>query len=360
MPKKNSIAKSRLYIHSSCKQKMTLYPIAVSRSRGTHKYGYINSSGEVVINPEFDVAYWFHSERAIVRIGSKYGAIDEAGRLVIPARFPSIEAFSDGLASFRDPALGKFGFMDVDGNYVIDPEFDFEPGRFNEGLARIKTSTGMGLIDRFRTEIIPTKYLWMGMYSEGLVAAIETGKVNRSEVEGMCGYLDKQNQFRISPRFPGPRGPFTGGLAIAGDSSGRFHINTEGVAVYESRWASIGLFSAGLAPASLHNDLSKGHLQARAGYIDRNGLFQIEPLYIDTNEFRCGFGQVVEAATGSKSSLHNFIAPDGTELTSRRFTSASGFYEDLAHVEWTEKRFKRQGYINTKGDFVWEEKGLLW
>lgn len=46
------------------------------------KCGYIDKTGKIIINPQFDMAMSFSEGLAIVRIGDKYGYIDKTGKYV--------------------------------------------------------------------------------------------------------------------------------------------------------------------------------------------------------------------------------------------------------------------------------------
>ncbi|MDY6784551.1 MAG: WG repeat-containing protein [Cyanobacteriota bacterium] len=56
-----------------------------------YKYGYIDSTGKVVIPPQFKVAFPFSNRRAAVEIEGKMGYIDKAGKVVI-SRWAKINA----------------------------------------------------------------------------------------------------------------------------------------------------------------------------------------------------------------------------------------------------------------------------
>src|SRR5260370_19193623 len=83
-----------------------LLPVKVSG-----KWGYVNGSGQLVINPQFDYAEEFHEGRALVCLGkpcdwwvespgdSVWGFIDTSGKVVVTPQYPSASAFSEGLAS---------------------------------------------------------------------------------------------------------------------------------------------------------------------------------------------------------------------------------------------------------------------
>jgi len=63
--------------------------------------GYIDSQGNIVIPPAFEVAGYFSEDLAPVRVDNKWGYIDTQGKIVIPPQFDSAGAFSGGLAPVR-------------------------------------------------------------------------------------------------------------------------------------------------------------------------------------------------------------------------------------------------------------------
>ena len=67
----------------------------------------------------------------------KWGFIDKQGKWVIQPRFDAADIFSDGLAAVRigDDKTGKWGFIDKD-RWVIQPQFDDTFG-FRGGVAMV-------------------------------------------------------------------------------------------------------------------------------------------------------------------------------------------------------------------------------
>ena len=123
----------------------------------TGKWGFIDKQGIMVIAPRFNSAYEFSDGRAAVRFAEgevdKWGYIDKQGRLVINSHvdksgkvlaepwFVLTGLFSEGLASARAPDRdGKNGFIDVHGNWVIQPQFD-DYKKFLDGLAPVYVGT---------------------------------------------------------------------------------------------------------------------------------------------------------------------------------------------------------------------------
>ena len=65
------------------------------------KYGFIDKSGKVVIEPQFDGASNFSEGFACVEKDDKWGFIDKNGKVVIEPQFDDAEPFSEGLAKVR-------------------------------------------------------------------------------------------------------------------------------------------------------------------------------------------------------------------------------------------------------------------
>lgn len=114
-----------------------LFPIEVKG-----QMGYIDKTGKVVIEPQFDNAEleWFSEGLALVMIGDhkdtekvdqygripsinhKYGYIDMTGKIVIPPQFDHARPFSEGLAGVE--TAGKNGYIDKTGVMIIEPQVD--------------------------------------------------------------------------------------------------------------------------------------------------------------------------------------------------------------------------------------------
>ncbi len=119
------------------------------------KWGYVDKSGEVIIEPQFTFTRSFSEGLAAVQIGEKWGYIDSSGRLVIPAQFEAAGSFSEGLA--RVALGGLYGYINKNGIMVIAPQFpvaiapdapqDSFEGAFRQGLASISRDAGEAYID---------------------------------------------------------------------------------------------------------------------------------------------------------------------------------------------------------------------
>ena len=85
------------------------------------RYGYIDKTGKMVIEPEFEEARHFSEGLARVKVNGKWGYINESGKIVIKPQFENAREFSEGLARIR--LNKKWGYIDKSGKLVIEPQF---------------------------------------------------------------------------------------------------------------------------------------------------------------------------------------------------------------------------------------------
>ena len=146
------------------------------------KWGYIDTTGKVIIPFQYDWALGFEDGEALVVIGeddaAKYYIIDRAGKVIEELTNDDYDGpydeeeyyFSEGLCATQDGDWdynSKFGFVDENWKTVIAPKYD-EAYNFFDGLAHVKIGDKWGCIDKTGKEIVPIKYDWLYDFSEGL------------------------------------------------------------------------------------------------------------------------------------------------------------------------------------------------
>ena len=145
--------------------------LVLTKDGTTGKFGYMDTTGTVVIAPRFDQASPFNDGRAKVITSGKQGVIDRAGSWVFPALFDEVERDGD-LYIFSEN--GKRGWCDDHGNVVIEPRF---------------------------TEVLP--------FGSSALAPFTNGSLHT----GPYGYIDRKGRVIIDPMFKRAL-PFSGGSAI--------------------------------------------------------------------------------------------------------------------------------------------------
>ena len=177
-----------------------LYPVVVGG-----RWGYVNKSGETVINPQFDRAGIFAEGLAPAKMG-RWGFVDAAGKVVVNPQFDQADVFSEGLAAVRlggggpgpfdDPRPwspwhgggGRYGFVDHDGKYIINAQFD-DAGDFSGGLAAVKMGH-WGFIDKSGKMVINPQFDEAESFANGLA---------RVKMDGRFGYVNASGKYIWNP-----------------------------------------------------------------------------------------------------------------------------------------------------------------
>lgn len=168
------------------------------------KYGYIDRSGKIIVNPQFDGASSFFQGLAAVCLGKSCG-----GEFFYPAQ--------------TKPGEQEFGYIDERGHFVVNPQYD-SAYAFSEGLAAVCVGDcgyvslaprKWGFIDKQGNVVIPLQFAKVYGFNEGLAAAC-VGKCSGEgdKWEGKWGFIDKSGKFVIAPQFDDV-GNFTSGIASA-------------------------------------------------------------------------------------------------------------------------------------------------
>ncbi|HNV69998.1 MAG TPA: WG repeat-containing protein, partial [Candidatus Ozemobacteraceae bacterium] len=91
---------------------------AVTSRRG--QWGFVDTTGQWVIPPQFDWAGSFSEGLAAVRVGLQYRYIDRSGKTIIPGPFSCARRFSHGLAPVRLKDV-FWGLIDTRGTCIVQP-----------------------------------------------------------------------------------------------------------------------------------------------------------------------------------------------------------------------------------------------
>lgn len=124
------------------------------------KWGYADGAGRIIIKPQFRRASRFSDGLALVWTGGvaltdpvvtsfvKMGYINSTGHWVIHSRFEYyfFDDFSEGVVPFRKQS-SKWGYMDESGKIVITPKFDWA-GSFSGGVAPVLLEGECAHIDK--------------------------------------------------------------------------------------------------------------------------------------------------------------------------------------------------------------------
>ena len=134
-----------------------LAPVCIGTSTENCTIGFINTSGEFEINPQYEYFEFYDSE-------SSWGNYPQHG-------------FFEGLA--RVMVDQKIGYINSTGKMVIQPQFTYG-GNFVNGLARVTVNGKMGFINKKGVLVVPAIYDSAFNFYQGRAAV---------EVDGKWGFI---------------------------------------------------------------------------------------------------------------------------------------------------------------------------
>src|SRR5918911_929471 len=176
-----------------------LFPV-----RQNDLWGYIDRTGKLVIQPQFDVAWEFTEGLAYVKVGTRRGVIDRKGKWVFELTDLDFAGpFAEGLAPVQTVARPlRYGFVDHAGRVAIKPQFDAVRG-FAEGLAVALVGRQYGFIDKRGQWVIQPRFDKVSSFSEGLALVV---------VNNRHGFIDRAGNVVVQPQYNNA-GDFSEGLA---------------------------------------------------------------------------------------------------------------------------------------------------
>ena len=347
-------------------------PFEPSFEATRYKIGYIDKTGEMIIEPQFEIAEGFSESMAVIgtrtknekfdsnsvaderdpfggfsharRYVYKYGYIDNTGKIVVEPMYNHAKQFSDGLAMVV--LNGKYGYINKSGEIAIDLKFDysmrdFYGSDFSEGLALVVVDKKCGFLDKTGSFAIAPEFSRADSFSEGL-AVVKVG--------GKYGYIDKNGQTVIQPMFDNAR-QFSKGLAAVKINDKWGYINNVGKVIIEPTFDFASYFSQELA--AVRFDTMWGCVK-KWGYVDKIGNIVIDPKYYMAMRFSEGVAYVCSARGWGYRSKHKWehIDKSGTTVNKPYFDNRLFFCEGLAEVRIDNK----YGYVDKSGTIVIEPK----
>ncbi|MBQ3640408.1 WG repeat-containing protein [bacterium] len=313
--------------------------------------GYINKHGDIVIEQQYNFAFNFVGNYAIVQgKNMKYGVINKKGNAVINFEYDNLDNLNENFVTYKEN--DKYGYIDIIKNKKLKAEYD-SAKKFKEGLAAVCIDNKCGFINTRGEYIIKPQYYNTGNFSEGLAA------VSNSEYE-TSGYINKKGTVVISfkDNFLEPK-EFHHGLApiIKGNDKACSYINKRGkIVIDNTKMRPINVYCG-----DFHEGLNIFYIDDNpheivTGFIDKKGrikydmTFSIPEIVSEGefsafDEFNSNMARItIDYRTGYINNKFQLIIPPIYEF-------ARDFIGDLAYVKFEDK----EGYINKKGQWVWSK-----
>lgn len=270
-----------------------------------HRWGLIDKRGTIVVVPQFESEPIFSEGYSPVKVGNQWGYIDAGGTMQVKPRFGEAEPFSEGLAAVKID--GKWGFIDHAGQVAIDAHFDRALG-FSNGRAHVCTGDLCDpMLTVFTEDMDSDTWHYIDKAGVPLEDALDYAEgLAPKKIGSKWGFVDRANQVAISPQFDQALG-----------------------------------FAEHLAPVRV-GDRHSG----KWGFIDSKGAFVINPQFIEVQPFRQGVTWACIGHTLEKQC--RVIDVTGKRISEQVFDELPYFVNGLAPITLNGKR----GYVNERGDII--------
>ena len=283
----------------------------------------------------------------------EWGYVDRSGEWVIEPQFSNAYDFQDGIARVYEASDGSYGYIDSNGKWIIEPQY-LDAGDFSEGLASV------------------TKKDWE--------ITIFNGENDKNGGSGyLYGYIDKSGECVLKPHYAVAE-RFVKGVAYVeeyqdieiGDSV-VWHNEISDYITDENgnKYASaVDMSCDSVVPKYISasgetvevdypedaveiNDNRGRYYDVEDdayGYVDGKGNKKIPAIYEDANEFSEGLALVQDSTTD----LWGFIDADGKWVIAPNYDEARSFHDKCAFIIDADGTY---GYIDKNGKWIIKKAG---
>jgi len=369
-------------------QNFNLYPASIRTKEGI-RWGYINSSGKLVIPIKFAEAFDFEPNGlAIVRENESKlsGLIDKTGNFIVKPIYDFIEylgegrftasvndehtvfdykgkeifknsgqvfGFKNGRAAFYSKmpnGTGKYGYIDLQGKVVIPREFE-TTGMFSNGKAVVKVSDKRYAIIDLNGNILNTfLYEFVGDLQEGLMPFQEKSN-------SKFGFIDESGKVIIKPQYTLILSGFEEERAVAG--IGDIHqsnyglIDKKGNYIIPPKFDEIRPLGEGRVAVGIHLDISDNpNRPAKYAIADIDGRFLTDFIYYGVDKYKKGLASVFD------TKYTYFIYKSGKRVTELPLVEGAGsisILDDIVKADVDD----RISYYKKSGELLWSQNTEL-
>lgn len=197
----------------------------------SEKWGFVSTSGETIIQPKFYATGNFSEGLCAVKDeAGNWTYIDKKGVVKFEKSYGSATDFINKKAIVQNLFEEKFGVIDSDGNYLIEPTLDSIAADKDSFL--IKKNDKWGWLDGTQKAIIEPQFDEAFPFGENELTVVKKN--------GFYGYIDKKGVVKIDFKFTEAY-PFMGEIAYAkpkNSKQGGF-IDTSGKSVVNPKFSGV-------------------------------------------------------------------------------------------------------------------------
>ncbi len=221
------------------------------------------------------------------RISGKWGYMDLNGNMVIEPKFfggpyHGLEAFNeDGVAVVYDPDSKLYGIIDSNGNYKVEPSYD-EIKLYGNGIALVMNKEE----DKYAAYFVDLEgnRLSDERYDIDVNNHAVDGHIPVKNLQGFCGYINLDMSPLTELKYKKVY-DFYNGMAVVINQDGLYgYIDTTGKEVIPCQFEGAEEFG--------EYDLAMVRINGKCGLVRKDGSFYTEPLYDYIWPFSSGYSAV--------------------------------------------------------------------
>lgn len=254
-------------------------------------WGYIDRNGKLAIAAIYHEAHPFSGGLAVVKMGTKYGAINKAGKEIIPTEYNDVYTCSEGMI-----VADKYKSKNIYANAQEIEDIDLERYYFDQN-GQLRFTQKMHLKPEERTfgnfnkkhaqTIFWKRRLRFDLNSDPSIAC----GLAPIKVKDKYGYIDKTGAIVIAPVYDFAFSFSDGRAAVLKGGKIAF-IDENGKQITDFIYKAAKDFSEGKAAVLGANEL-------RWGFIDKSGNQVIGPRFSNAHSFSNGRALVGTSPKGS-------------------------------------------------------------
>ncbi len=186
--------------------------------------GFINKAGDTDISISYEDAESFNGGLAIVAMNEKYGMIDRTNKKVVPLQYDLVSSFSSGLALVANDTA--YGFVNKHGAEVVPINLEYATD-FENGFAVVDADGKKGIINTLGRLVVPAKYDWLENFNEYMVC--------RAKRDTAFGLIDNNGAEILAFEYD-KIGEFSDSLALVAKDGKYGYVNTKGELVIDLKY----------------------------------------------------------------------------------------------------------------------------
>lgn len=306
------------------------------------KFGYIDQAGELVIPAIYDLAMPFSNGHAVVALNLMPCLINEQNQRVIDTGlYRQIGTYSDGLCMVENYKYEKF-YINTNNEVVITlPKWVYEARPFSSGIAVVSKEM-LHQENKFGREISTVQYRFGYMNKKGEMlseliyddCSDFADGYSRAILKGKFGLLDQDLKTIIPFKYTQISAPSEQKVVVNDNGKFGVYMPADGNWLVKCSYRLILDYNDGMA-AFIDS-------KNKYGFLNAEGKVAIKPQYINVKPFSEGkAGVLIEGKWG-------FISKQNELVIRPLFDNVAYFSEGLCPVQVK----RRWGYINTSGKVV--------